>query len=61
LRDVLVRLDFVFQRLGRDVLSACGDDDVFLSIGDREKSIAELTDVPGVEPPSRVDRFARSL
>src|SRR6185503_4280945 len=57
LTHVLVGLDFVLDRLRRDVLSASRDDDVLLAIGDREKTVANLADVAGVEPTLGVDRL----
>src|SRR5215208_6918813 len=56
----LVRLYQPLDRLGRDVLSACSDDDVLLAIGDCDEPIAYLTDVSRVEPAVCVDRFSGS-
>jgi hypothetical protein len=59
LAHILVGLDFVLDRLRRNVLSAGRNDDVLFAIGDREETIAKLADVSRVEPTFRVDRLGR--
>src|SRR5204863_8240709 len=61
LRDILVRLDFVLDRLWSDLLAAGGRDNVFLAIGDAQEAILELADITRVEPTLGIYRFGRRV